>query len=81
MKEIEAFESVDGTIFTDPDKAKRHDEDCIGEEFDALLLLAIQSTGGNVTRNDQYRMCLHLLKNRNEAKHIIAKLHDYLSNE
>jgi len=80
MKAIEAYEAVDGTIFTHKHTAEQHDLDCIGELFDALLLNAVQATGGNVTRNDQYRMCMQLLNDRDNLKGTINKLSDYLEN-
>jgi hypothetical protein len=79
VKRIEAYKSVDGQIFEDEDAANRHDLDCIGEELDALLLIATQATNGNVTRTDQYRMCLRLLEKRNDIKPIIDKIGRYLA--
>jgi hypothetical protein len=37
MKTIEAYQSADGLIHTDEDKARAHDDDLIGQELDELL--------------------------------------------
>lgn len=81
MKAIEAYKSVDGKLFEDEDKAIAHDSDCIGEEFDALLQIAISNSNGNITRIDQHRMCLTLLENKDKARIIIRKLYGYLYGE
>jgi hypothetical protein len=81
MKEVEAYEAVDGTLFSDSQKALDHDLDCIGREFDGLLLTAIQATGGHITRQDQHNMCLHLLNNRAAVRDIIHRLSYYLQSE
>lgn len=81
MNVIEAYKSVDGKIFENESEAISHDQDCIGELFDALLLEATGATNGDVTRNAQYRMCLRLLEKRQELKPIIGKLYEYIVNE
>ena len=81
MKTVEMFQAVDGQVFHSEKACKDHDQDCIGAEFDALLLEAVQATGGNVTRNDQYRMCLHLLKNREKVLPILKNLVSYIEAE
>lgn len=81
MKIIEAYETVDGKIFTDEDEAIKHDQDCIGEEFDELLRVAISGTNGNVTHIDRHRMALKLLEDRASVRAVIDKLSDYLSKE
>ncbi|WP_373092539.1 hypothetical protein [Zhongshania sp.] len=81
MQIIEAFKAVDGTIFEDYDKAKRHDLDCIGELIDGLLLVAVQATGGNVTRIDQHRMALKLLESRADILPDIQKLARYIEEQ
>ena len=37
MKTIEAYQSADGLIYTDEDKARAHEDDLIGQELDELL--------------------------------------------
>lgn len=81
MKAVAAYMSVDGLIFADEDEAIKHDEDCIGQEIDELLAGAIAACNGNVTRNDQFRMALHLLKNKKELSASVAKLHYYLNEQ
>jgi hypothetical protein len=81
MRHIEAYEAVDGTVFTRLSKCQEHDLNCIGELFDALLLEAAQATGGNVTRNTQYSMCLRLIEKRKELAPTIRKLNAYIAAE
>ena len=81
MKEVLMFQAVDGSLFNDEKKCKEHDLDCIGQEFDALLLEATQATNGNVTRNDQYKMCLYLLKNKDKMLPILKNLVNYIEGE
>ena len=78
MKLVSMFEAVDGKLFTNDKDCKKHDMDCIGEEFDGLLLEAMKATNGNVTRRDQFKMCLYLLENRNEMLPILKKLVSYI---
>ena len=78
MKLVSMFESVDGKLFTSEKDCKKHDLDCIGEEFDGLLLEAMKATNGNVTRQDQFRMCLYLLENRNKVLPMLKKLVRYI---
>ena len=75
MKEINAYQTNDGMIFADEQKAIAHELDKIGEEIDSLFLFAVQAANGNVTRTDQHRMVMHLLKNQSQtAKHCRAIL-------
>jgi len=80
MKTIQVFESVDGEIFRTRKDAEKHDLDCIGEEFDGLMLLAIGGNG-NITRHDQFRMCMALIddKNRAAVTKAVNTLHAYLN--
>jgi len=39
VRDIEAYECVDGAIFTDENKAKAHEDDLLGMELDVLLKL------------------------------------------
>lgn len=49
MKTVEMFQAVDGKVFFSEKECKAHDEDCIGAEFDTLLLEAVNAANGNVT--------------------------------
>ena len=80
MKRVEMYQAVDGQVFHNEKACIDHDQDCIGAEFDALLLEAVQATGGNVARNDQYKMCLHLLKNSDKVLPILKNLVSYIEN-
>lgn len=82
MQTIEAYQAVDGKIFTDEKEAKKHDIDCIGEQFDGLLQIAMRGDKrGNITRIDQHAICSQLLNDRKEAKKIIDILSSYLELE
>lgn len=81
MKTVSMFQAVDGKLFTSKEECKAHDEDCIGEEFDALLLEAISATNGYVTRNSQFQMCLHLLKNKEKVLPILKNLVAFIEGE
>ena len=78
MKLVSMYEAVDGKLFTNEKDCKAHDLDCIGEEFDGLLIEAMKATNGNVTRNDQFKMCLHLLENRDKVLPILKTLVSYI---
>lgn len=67
MKTIEAYQTTDGELFECDRDATLHQQDLAGQAIDALMLLAVQAVGGDVTRNQQYRMCLHLLNNPGET--------------
>lgn len=67
MKQIQAFQCADGTIHDDEDKAKAHDEDLLGAELDGLLKL-FAFNGGQITRNDEYKSLMQLMKRKDELK-------------
>lgn len=53
MKEITAYRTTDGQLFTDERKAEAHQQDIIGEALDNLIA---NDTRGNITRADRYNM-------------------------
>jgi len=79
MQSIEAYKSVTGKLFEDEVECANYDLDCIGMELDALLLIGMRASNGNVTRNDQHRMCLELLNSRSEVEKIIKTLNEYFN--
>lgn len=81
MREIEAYQSVDGSIHLSESSAKSRDEDCIGEAIDALLTNPVIACNGNVTRSDQHRMAMHLLSHKDELAAHVALLNKYLNEE
>lgn len=81
MREITAYQSVNGVVHLSERAAIAADEDCIGEAIDALLTGAVAACKGNVTRNDQYRMALYMLTNRAELATHIATLNRYLTED
>lgn len=81
MKTIEAYQSVDGSIHLNEQAAIARDEDEIGSAIDALLAPAVAACNGNVTRNDQCRMALYLLKNRQELASRVRILNAYLNEQ
>ena len=78
MRTVTMYQAVDGKVFDNAEECAAHDKDCIGAEFDGLLLEAVS---GNVTRSEQYRMCLHLLENRKAVLPILKTLVAYIEGE
>lgn len=79
MKEINAYLCADGLIFADEDKAKSHDDDLLGQELDGLLKL-FEFDGNHVTRNDEYKALMRIMKKRNELAsqlRLILKILDH----
>lgn len=54
MKVVDAYQTSDGKLFTNEDKAKSHQDDIIGEALDSL----VADIGGNITRVDRHRTLL-----------------------
>lgn len=71
MRQIEAYETSDGQIFTDEKKAASHQEDIIGEILDTLLQ---DDSRGNVTRNDRYSILTRTMAHP-EFRQIVRKLY------
>ena len=78
MKEIFVYESVDGKIFRNEKEAIKHDKDCIGELIDKILTTASEVTKGHITRNDIFKMSIHLIENLDRVKREINKLSMYI---
>ena len=77
MKTIEAYQCADGLIFEDEQKAKAHDEDLLGQELDGLLKLF--GFGGKLSRNDEWRGLMNLMKNRKELRSYIDTIASLLA--
>lgn len=67
MKTIEAYQCSDGTIFDCDSKAKLHEDDLLGQELEGLLKLFQL----DITRNQEYKGLLAVMKNRKELKNSI----------
>jgi len=67
MKTIEAYQCSDGTIFDCDNKAKSHEDDLLGQELDGLLKLFQL----DITRNQEYKGLLAIMKSRKELKNTI----------
>ena len=74
MKEIEAYQTSDGMIFDDEDKATSHQQDIIGEMLDGLVA---DCPRGNLSRESRHGILLAMLKDP-ELKNKIANLHTAL---
>lgn len=73
MREITAYQCADGSIHESERHAIAHDEDLLGQELDGLLRLFEL----DITRQQEYRALLGVMKKRNElskAIHTIAKI-------
>lgn len=78
MRQIVAYQSSDGQIFTDEDKAITHDNDLIGEEIDGLLRLVLKL---DVNRYDLVHGFTAAMKNKKPLIECIAKIHFILQHE
>lgn len=79
MKTIEAYESVDGTIFKNKEDAEKHDIYCIRKTFRFILddVITPDCYTGEV---DKHRIASHFVKNRVLLEGRIKKLVNYLEN-
>lgn len=77
MKEITAYETSDGMLFTDARKAKDHQDDIIGEALDDLIPI---DTAGHITRADRHKMLISMLGDK-DLKRKIAVLYAALTFE
>lgn len=64
MKQIDAYQCADGSIFTNEKQAKAHDDDLLGQEIDGLLRLYAL----DITRNQEFKGCLSVMGKREELK-------------
>lgn len=62
MQEITAYQCADGSIHSDEDKARAHEEDLLGQELDGLLRLFKL----DISRSQEYRALLAAMKERKE---------------
>jgi hypothetical protein len=77
MITIEAFQVSDGRIFADEDTAKQAQDDIIGEELDGLLKMFDL----DITRPQQHRALLLVMKNRKELLNTLRTLVAHLDHE
>lgn len=73
--ELECFKTFDGMLFDDEEKARAHADDILGAELDGLLKMFEL----DITRNQEYRALLALMKKRDDLQNTIARLHAILS--
>ena len=76
MREITAYQCVDGSLFQDERKAKAHEDDLLGAELDGLLRLFEL----DISRHQEYKAILSCMKKRNDllkaTKAIVMLLED-----
>lgn len=77
MQPIECFKTYDGQLFESEEQALAHADDILGEELDGLLRIADH----NMTRNEEYKFIVSLLKNRDALRTAVFKLADILKYE
>jgi hypothetical protein len=70
MKEINAYQCSDGSIFEDDRNATAHEADLLGQEIDGLLKLY----GLGISRNQEYKGCLSVMNKRNELAESAAAI-------
>lgn len=75
-KEVISFITSDGKLFLSEDDARKHAQDLLGQELDALVRLAIP----DITRAENYKAAMALLKesNREELKNLINSISEIL---
>jgi hypothetical protein len=71
VRQIEAYETSDGKLFSDEKTAISHQADIIGEMLDELVA---NDSRGNVTRSDRYSILTTMLKDP-DLRSKVAKLH------
>jgi len=77
MRPVECFKTYDGRLFENEEQALAHADDILGEELDGLLRIGDH----NMTRNEEYKFLISLLKNRKALRVVIFKLADILKYE
>lgn len=70
MQSIQAYKTADGKLFTDESKAKAHEQDLLGQELDGLLKLF----NLDITRQEEYRALLQLMKRQEELKQSVKMI-------
>ena len=71
-REIEAYITSDGKLFTDEDKANEHQLNIVGELLDELLP---NDDRGNVTRSDRFNLLTKMMNDEPKLKSLINELH------
>ena len=61
MKALNCYQTSDGLLFEDEDKALSHEDDLIGEELDEFFRLHFEL---DTRRSDIYKGLLKVLKNK-----------------
>ena len=64
MREITAYQCSDGSLHTDEDKARAHEDDLLGQELDGLLRLFAL----DITRVQEYRGLMRVMQNRKDLR-------------
>ena len=64
MREITAYQCSDGSLHTDEDKARAHEDDLLGQEIDGLLRLFAL----DITRVQEHRGILRVMQNRKDLR-------------
>lgn len=73
--EVECYKTYDGKLFECEKAAQAHADDLLGVELDGLLKLFKL----DITRTQEYRALLGLLKNRQELARSIRVIHSILT--
>lgn len=77
MREITAYQCSDGSLHTDEDKARAHEDDLLGQELDGLLRLFAL----DITRVQEHRGLLRVMQNRKDLKASLLALLKILDHE
>jgi len=64
MREITAYQCSDGSLHTDEEKARAHEDDLLGQELDGLLRLFAL----DITRVQEHRGLLRVMQNRKDLR-------------
>ena len=64
MREITAYQCSDGSLHTDEEKARAHEDDLLGQELDGLLRLFAL----DITRVQEYRGLMRVMQNRKDLR-------------
>ena len=64
MREITAYQCSDGSLHTDGEKARAHEDDLLGQALDGLLRLFAL----DITRVQEHRGLLRVMQNRKDLR-------------
>lgn len=73
-KTVECYQTFDGKLFINEDKAADHADDILGEELTRLLRISDL----DITRSQEYKTLMSWMKEREKLKGIVDKLHAIL---